>query len=157
MKKGLIIWGTLLFTPCKNGIFKGAIWGIWTNCFRKLLFYLKAATSKMVSSDNTVKISTTFFFRNSTLGKLRISIYNGPNKFNSIKNSFQNHPKNHLQNLKFRNKCDILDIRKLIIFKLLSNCNSDRNSFTNYLAVAVIEQSILLVITHEKDRYNTFY
>ena len=74
-----------------------------------------------------------------------------------IKNSFQNHPKNHLQNLKFRNKCDILDIRKLIIFKLLSNCNSDRNSFTNYLAVAVIEQSILLVITHEKDRYNTFY
>ena len=78
-RRGLIIWGTLLFTPCKNRIFKGAIWGIWTNCFRKLLFYLKAATSKMVSSDNTVKISTTFF-RNSTLGKLRISIYNGPNK-----------------------------------------------------------------------------
>ena len=133
----LIIWGTLLFTPCKNGIFKGAIWGIWTNCFRKLLFYLKAATSKMVSSDNTVKISTTFF-RNSTMGKLRISIYKGPNKEYC---SFQNHPKNHLQNLKFRNKCDISDIRKLIIFKLLSNCNSDRNSFTNYLVVAVIEQS----------------
>ena len=111
-KWGSSFWGISLFTLYKNGIFQSDFWGISITRFWKLLLYLKSATSKMVNySKNYTEIDLDKK-KISTLCKIRLSIYIGPNREKSTK----------IIRLiwNFRDRCGILISVNCTNFKLIS-------------------------------------